>query len=115
MKDAIDYEIKRQTKVLNEGGKIHQETRLWNIERGETAVMRSKEEAHDYRYFPDPDLVPLKLDQEWIDGFKSSLPELPAARMRRFVAEYGLPEYDAASADGGERDGGLFRNLRQAV
>lgn len=95
VKDAIEYEIKRQTKVLNEGGRIAQETRLWNLDRGETAVMRSKEEAHDYRYFPDPDLVPLKLDQEWIEGFKSSLPELPAARARRFVGGYGLPEYDA--------------------
>lgn len=95
VKDAIEYEIKRQTKVLNEGGKIHQETRLWNIERGETVVMRSKEEAHDYRYFPDPDLVPLKLDPEWIEGFKASLPELPAARAKRFVSDYGLPEYDA--------------------
>jgi aspartyl-tRNA(Asn)/glutamyl-tRNA(Gln) amidotransferase subunit B len=95
VKDAIDYEIKRQINVLNGGGKIHQETRLWNIDRGETAVMRSKEEAHDYRYFPDPDLVPLKLEQEWIEGFKSTLTELPTVRMRRFVAEYGLPEYDA--------------------
>ena len=95
VKDAIEYEIKRQTKVLNEGGKIRQETRLWNIDRGETAVMRSKEEAHDYRYFPDPDLVPLKLEKEWIEGFHSSLPELPAARASRFVGEYGLPEYDA--------------------
>ena len=95
VKDAIDYEIKRQTKVLNEGGKIHQETRLWNVERGETAVMRSKEEAHDYRYFPDPDLVPLKLNEEWIDGFRISLPELPAMRTKRFVSDYGLPEYDA--------------------
>jgi len=95
VKDAIDYEIKRQTKVLDEEGKIHQETRLWSVERGETAVMRSKEEAHDYRYFPDPDLVPLRLEQTWIDGFRSSLPELPAVRMRRFVAMYGLPEYDA--------------------
>lgn len=95
VKDAIDYEIKRQTQVLNEGGKVRQETRLWNIERGETAVMRSKEEAHDYRYFPDPDLVPLKLEQAWIEGCRSSLPELPAVRMRRFVEMYGLPEYDA--------------------
>jgi aspartyl-tRNA(Asn)/glutamyl-tRNA(Gln) amidotransferase subunit B len=95
VKDAVEYEIKRQAKVLNEGGKITQETRLWNIDRGETVVMRSKEEAHDYRYFPDPDLVPLKLDQEWVDGFKSSLPELPAARARRLSREYGLPEYDA--------------------
>ncbi len=95
VKDAVEYEIKRQTKVLTEGGKIRQETRLWNIERGETAVMRSKEEAHDYRYFPDPDLVPLKLEQEWIEGFRSSLPELPAVRTKRFVSNYGLPEYDA--------------------
>jgi len=95
VKDAVEYEIKRQTKVLSEGGKIFQETRLWNLERGETAVMRSKEEAHDYRYFPDPDLVPLKLDHEWIEGFRGSVPELPAARVSRFVREYGLPEYDA--------------------
>ncbi|NGZ09834.1 MAG: Asp-tRNA(Asn)/Glu-tRNA(Gln) amidotransferase subunit GatB [Nitrospira sp. LK70] len=95
VKDAVEYEIKRQTKVLNEGGKIRQETRLWNIERGETAVMRSKEEAHDYRYFPDPDLVPLKLDEEWIEGFRADLPELPAVRTKRFVSDYGLPEYGA--------------------
>ncbi len=95
VKDAIEYEIKRQTKVLNEGGKIQQETRLWNLDRGETAVMRSKEEAHDYRYFPDPDLVPLKLEKEWIEGFRSSLPELPAVRAKRFADQYGLPEYDA--------------------
>ncbi len=95
VKDALEYEIRRQTKTLNEGGKIQQETRLWNIDRGETAVMRSKEEAHDYRYFPDPDLVPLKLDPKWIEGFRSSLPELPAIRAKRFVDEYGLPEYDA--------------------
>ncbi len=95
VKAAIDYEIKRQAKVLKEGGKIHQETRLWNVERGETAVMRSKEEAHDYRYFPDPDLVPLKLNEEWINEFRISLPELPAMRTQRFVSDYGLPEYDA--------------------
>src|SRR4029077_19809323 len=85
VKDAIEYEIKRQTKVLSEGGKINQETRLWNLERGETVVMRSKEEAHDYRYFPAPDLVPLKWEQEWIERFRSTLPELPAVRMKRFV------------------------------
>jgi aspartyl-tRNA(Asn)/glutamyl-tRNA(Gln) amidotransferase subunit B len=95
VKDAIEYEIKRQTKLLNEGGTIKQETRLWNLDRGETAVMRSKEEAHDYRYFPEPDLVPLKLERELVDAFRGELPELPAARMRRFVEEYGLTEYDA--------------------
>lgn len=95
VKDAVEYEIKRQTHVLNEGGTIRQETRLWNIDRGETAMMRSKEEAHDYRYFPDPDLVPLKLDKEWIAAFRTSLPELPAVRTKRFISDYGLPEYDA--------------------
>ena len=96
VKDAIEYEIKRQTKVLNEGGRITQETRLWNLDRGETAVMRSKEEAHDYRYFPDPDLVPLAITREWVEAFQTSLPELPAARARRFVEHYALPDYDAA-------------------
>ncbi|OQW35921.1 MAG: aspartyl/glutamyl-tRNA amidotransferase subunit B [Nitrospira sp. SG-bin1] len=100
VKDAIEYEIKRQTKVLNERGKIRQETRLWNIERGETAVMRSKEEAHDYRYFPDPDLVPLKLDKEWIEGFRAGLPELPTVRTKRFMSDYGLSEYDATILTG---------------
>jgi aspartyl-tRNA(Asn)/glutamyl-tRNA(Gln) amidotransferase subunit B len=94
VKDAMEYEIKRQAKVLSEGGKIKQETRLWNIERGETAVMRSKEEAHDYRYFPDPDLVPLKLEKDWVEGFRTGLPELPAARAVRFMNEFGVPEYD---------------------
>ena len=95
VKDAIEYEIKRQTKVLTEGASVKQETRLWNLDRGETAVMRSKEEAHDYRYFPDPDLVPLNLEREWVDAFRADLPELPAARTRRFLEEYGLPDYDA--------------------
>lgn len=95
VKDAIEYEIKRQTKVLSEGGKINQETRLWNLDRGETVVMRSKEEAHDYRYFPDPDLVPLKLDKEWIEGCRKQVTELPAARLKRFVSEFALSEYDA--------------------
>ena len=95
VKDAIEYEIKRQTKVLSEGGTINQETRLWNLERGETVVMRSKEEAHDYRYFLDPDLVPLKLEKEWIDGCRKHVAELPATRMRRFVSEFALSEYDA--------------------
>jgi aspartyl-tRNA(Asn)/glutamyl-tRNA(Gln) amidotransferase subunit B len=93
VKDAIEYEIRRQTKVLNEGGKIQQETRLWNIDRGETAVMRSKEEAHDYRYFPDPDLVPLKISKEWIDQVRNSLAELPADRRNRLEREFGFSEY----------------------
>jgi aspartyl-tRNA(Asn)/glutamyl-tRNA(Gln) amidotransferase subunit B len=95
VKDAIEYEIKRQTKVLNEGGKIYQETRLWDVDKGQTAVMRSKEEAHDYRYFPDPDLVPVKMTPERLDEGRRTLPELPGARQARFVSQYGLPEYDA--------------------
>ncbi|MGH7230724.1 MAG: Asp-tRNA(Asn)/Glu-tRNA(Gln) amidotransferase subunit GatB [Nitrospiraceae bacterium] len=95
VKDALEYEIARQTKVLSEGGKINQETRLWDVEKGVTAVMRSKEEAHDYRYFPDPDLVPLSIAQDRIEEVRKALPELPAARHKRFSSEYGLPEYDA--------------------
>jgi len=95
VKDAVEYEIKRQTKVLNEGGRINQETRLWNLDRGETVVMRSKEEAHDYRYFPDPDLVPLKLDKEWIEGLKKTLPESPSALRIRVIEEVGVSDYQA--------------------
>jgi aspartyl-tRNA(Asn)/glutamyl-tRNA(Gln) amidotransferase subunit B len=95
VRDAIEYEIRRQTKVLSEGAKVAQETRLWDPDLGQTATMRSKEEAHDYRYFPDPDLVPLELAPDWIEELRRALPELPAARQRRFTAEYGLPDYDA--------------------
>jgi len=95
VKDAIEYEVKRQSKILSEGGTIRQETRLWDVEKGQTAVMRSKEEAHDYRYFPDPDLVPLVISQDWVGDVQGRLPELPEAKQQRFVSEYGLPEYDA--------------------
>src|SRR4030066_1904625 len=92
---ALDYEIRRQTKVLEDGGKIVQETMLWDSSTGTTQSMRSKEEAHDYRYFPEPDLVPIMVEQKWIDEIKSSLPELPEVKRKRFVSEYGLPEQDA--------------------
>ena len=95
VKEAIEYEVKRQTKVLSEGGTVHQETRLWDTDRGMTATMRSKEEAHDYRYFPDPDLAPVEIPAAWIAEIRRTLPELPAARVKRFVADFGLPEYDA--------------------
>src|SRR5687768_11742354 len=95
VKDALEYEIKRQTKVLNEGGTIRQETRLWDVEKGETAVMRSKEEAHDYRYFPDPDLAPMDISPAWIEEFRQGLPELATTKQQRFVSEYDVPEYDA--------------------
>jgi len=95
VKAAMEYEIKRQAKVLNEGGKIAQETRLWDTEKGETAVMRSKEEAHDYRYFTDPDLVPLRITTEMVEEARKSLPELSADKHKRFMEEYGLSDYDA--------------------
>jgi len=92
---AIEAEARRQIGVLEDGGKIGQETRLFDPGRGETRSMRSKEEAHDYRYFPDPDLLPLELDQAYIEGLAVALPELPDAKKARFVADYGLPAYDA--------------------
>jgi aspartyl-tRNA(Asn)/glutamyl-tRNA(Gln) amidotransferase subunit B len=92
---AIDHEVLRQAAIVESGGKVVQETRLWNADRGETASMRSKEEAHDYRYFPEPDLPPLVVTAAWVDDVRRSLPELPADKRRRFVAEYGLPDYDA--------------------
>ncbi len=92
---AVEYEIKRQTKVIEEGGAVIQETRLWDSAKGITESMRSKEEAHDYRYFPEPDLVPVIADRKWVDEIKAGLPELPDVRRGRFVAEYGIPEYDA--------------------
>lgn len=92
---ALEYEIKRQVRTLEEGGRIIQETRLWDPSTGTTQAMRSKEEAHDYRYFPEPDLVPIMVEQKWIDMIKASLPELPDARRERLVSKYGLPEYDA--------------------
>jgi len=95
VKSAMEYEIKRQTKVLDEGGKIVQETRLWDPEKGETAVMRSKEEAHDYRYFPDPDLVPLRIASEMVEEARKTLPELSTTMQKRFIEEYGLPADDA--------------------
>jgi aspartyl-tRNA(Asn)/glutamyl-tRNA(Gln) amidotransferase subunit B len=92
---AIEYEIERQAAILDGGGAIEQETRLYDADRGVTQTMRSKEEAHDYRYFPEPDLVPMRVDQPWIDRVRADLPELPDARRQRYIAEYGLPDYDA--------------------
>lgn len=119
---AIEYEAQRQVEILESGGEIKQETRLWDTGKGITRSMRSKEEAHDYRYFPDPDLLPLKLDAEWVEGIKNTLPELPDEKKARFISQYGLTDYDAsvlvaekASADYFEtvakgRDGKLAAN-----
>lgn len=95
LRQAIDYEIARQVGVLEDGGTISQETRLYNPDLDETAGMRSKEQAHDYRYFPEPDLVPLRISDEWLRRVVASMPELPADMRRRFIEVYGLSEYDA--------------------
>ena len=95
MGQAIEYEARRQIGVLEDGGTIQQETRLYDPKKSETRSMRSKEEAHDYRYFPDPDLLPLELEQAWVDNIKSTLPELPDDKKARFVSSYGLSGYDA--------------------
>jgi aspartyl-tRNA(Asn)/glutamyl-tRNA(Gln) amidotransferase subunit B len=92
---ALEFEVERQAEAHAHGERIVQETRLWDADRGYTRSMRSKEFAHDYRYFPEPDLVPLKLERAWVDGIRAALPELPRARRHRFVAEFGLPAYDA--------------------
>ena len=95
IREALEYEIDRQIGVLESGGKITQETRLYNSAEGKTYGMRSKEEAHDYRYFPEPDLLPLVVDEKWQAEIRSTLPELPEARRKRMVADYGITEYDA--------------------
>ncbi|NTW17605.1 MAG: Asp-tRNA(Asn)/Glu-tRNA(Gln) amidotransferase subunit GatB, partial [Syntrophaceae bacterium] len=92
---ALEYEIKRQQYILENGQEVIQETRLWDDSQGVTQSMRSKEEAHDYRYFPDPDLVPIVIDTVWIEGVQKSLPELPLEKRERFVRDYQLPPYDA--------------------
>jgi aspartyl-tRNA(Asn)/glutamyl-tRNA(Gln) amidotransferase subunit B len=96
IQQAIEYEARRQIAILEDGGSVRQETRLYDPGRGETRSLRSKEEAHDYRYFPDPDLLPLELDQAFVDRIAAELPELPDEKMARFVAEYGVTPYDAA-------------------
>ena len=93
---AIDYEARRQISILEDGGEIHQETRLYDADKNETRSMRSKEEAHDYRYFPCPDLLPLQIEQLWVDNIKAKLPELPDEKKARFIKNYGLTDYDSS-------------------
>jgi aspartyl-tRNA(Asn)/glutamyl-tRNA(Gln) amidotransferase subunit B len=95
VKQAIEYEIVRQTELIEDGGNVIQETRLFDPNKGVTRSMRGKEEAHDYRYFPDPDLVPVVIANDWIERVRTNLPELPEVKFSRFLAEYSLPEYDA--------------------
>jgi aspartyl-tRNA(Asn)/glutamyl-tRNA(Gln) amidotransferase subunit B len=92
---ALDYEIERQVALIESGGRVAQETRLYNVETGQTVGMRSKEHAHDYRYFPEPDLVPLRVSEAWLGRIQAEMPELPAVKRARFVEAYGLREYDA--------------------
>ncbi len=96
LEEAINYEVRRQIELIEDGGKVVQETRLYDPDRKETRSMRSKEDAQDYRYFPDPDLPPLTIAQDWIERVKATMPELPGAMRERFVRDFGLPEYDAA-------------------
>ncbi|OYY58123.1 MAG: aspartyl/glutamyl-tRNA amidotransferase subunit B [Hydrogenophilales bacterium 28-61-11] len=100
LQQAIDYEVRWQIETLEDGGRIEQATVLFDPDTGETRMMRSKEDAHDYRYFPDPDLLPVKLDEDWIEQVRATLPELPAAMQARFQSEYGVSPYDAAVLTG---------------
>ena len=96
IQQAIDVEARRQIAIIEDGGSVTQETRLYDPDKGETRSMRSKEEAHDYRYFPDPDLLPLEIEQGWVDDLAAALPELPDAKKTRFMADFGLTDYDAS-------------------
>jgi len=96
IQQAIEVEARRQIQIIESGGKVDQETRLYDPDKGETRSMRSKEEAHDYRYFPDPDLLPLEIEQAWVDDIAANLPELPDEKKARFVNDFGLSEYDAS-------------------
>jgi len=122
LKQALDYEIARQIAVLESGGTIVQETRLYNVETGETVGMRTKEHAHDYRYFPEPDLLPLRISEAWLARIRAAMPELPAEKRARFVRQYGLREYDAqvltltrATSDYFERTAALSDDPRAAA
>lgn len=110
---GLEYEQLRQAEILDEGGIVVQETRRWDESQGKTFSMRSKEEAHDYRYFPDPDLVTLHIDQEWKDRIKASIPELPDARKARYTAQFGLPSYDAEVITSSKQLADLFENSLQ--
>ncbi|PHQ60419.1 MAG: Asp-tRNA(Asn)/Glu-tRNA(Gln) amidotransferase GatCAB subunit B [Robiginitomaculum sp.] len=111
IRQAINYEARRQIDILEAGGEIHQETRLFDNKKGETRSMRSKEDAHDYRYFPDPDLLPIKITDSYINDIRANIPELPDARKARFVSEYGIPEYDARILTSDKAKGDFYERL----
>jgi aspartyl-tRNA(Asn)/glutamyl-tRNA(Gln) amidotransferase subunit B len=111
VRQAVEVEARRQVEILEAGGEIEQQTRLFDADRGETRAMRTKEEAHDYRYFPDPDLLPLELDPDWIAEIRASLPELPDAKKARFVGDYGLNAEDAAVLVADKEDAIYFETV----
>jgi aspartyl-tRNA(Asn)/glutamyl-tRNA(Gln) amidotransferase subunit B len=111
LKMALDHEIERQVALIESGGRVIQETRLYNVETGETVGMRSKEHAHDYRYFPEPDLAPLCVSDAWLNRVRERMPELPAARRRRFIESYGLREYDAEVLTSTRAAGNYFEKV----
>ncbi|WP_114814163.1 Asp-tRNA(Asn)/Glu-tRNA(Gln) amidotransferase subunit GatB [Paraburkholderia kururiensis] len=108
LEDAINYEVRRQIELIEDGGTVVQETRLYDPDRRETRSMRSKEDAHDYRYFPDPDLMPLVIDAAWVERVKGEMPELPAGMQRRFVEQYGVTPYDAGVLTSSKAMAGYF-------
>jgi aspartyl-tRNA(Asn)/glutamyl-tRNA(Gln) amidotransferase subunit B len=112
---AIDFEVRRQIEILEDGGRIDQETRLYDPDRDETRSLRSKEEAHDYRYFPDPDLLPLEVKAGWIAEVRAALPELPGVKRERYARELGLPAYDAATLTGSRETSAYFDALVAAL
>ena len=112
---AIQYEIRRQIELIEDGGKVVQETRLYDPDRDETRSMRSKEDAHDYRYFPDPDLPPLVIAPDWIERVRAGMPELPGAKRARFEADYGLPAYDAAQLTGSRDTADFFEATAKSL
>jgi aspartyl-tRNA(Asn)/glutamyl-tRNA(Gln) amidotransferase subunit B len=112
---AIVFEAHRQIELIEDGGRVRQETRLYDPERDETRAMRSKEDAQDYRYFPDPDLLPLEVSRAWIDAVQAGLPELPQARRSRFVRELALPEYDAGLLTASREIADYFEALLRAL
>ncbi|AWB48339.1 Asp-tRNA(Asn)/Glu-tRNA(Gln) amidotransferase GatCAB subunit B [Gemmobacter aquarius] len=113
IQQAIDHEARRQIAILEDGGKVMQETRLYDPDKGETRSMRSKEEAHDYRYFPCPDLLPLEIEQAWVDDIAASMPELPDAKKARFMADFGLTDYDANVLTAELESAGFFEAVAQ--
>jgi aspartyl-tRNA(Asn)/glutamyl-tRNA(Gln) amidotransferase subunit B len=115
MQQAIDYEVKWQIETLEDGGRIEQATVLFDPDTGETRAMRSKEDAQDYRYFPDPDLLPLEISSDWIARVKAALPELPISMQTRFARDYGLSAYDAATLTATREMAGYFENCVAAA